>query len=301
MLGVACAYFGKASISAFLYFKGENSMKNWIKYTLLLPGIVILVLLLVMPLLSIFMPTVFPEGSFSLQSYIAFFQNALNVRIFVRTLKIALITTLICAVLGVPVAYYISRCKASLKSTLMTISMFPLLTNSVIRSFAWITILGRNGIINKMIVAMGITSEPIQMMYTEFAIVIGSVYLFLPLMITTLVGVMENIGDDMMEAAESLGANRFMAFFKVILPLSVPGIIVGSTLVFTGTLSAYTTPQLLGGNKNTVMATFIYEKAMNLGDWTGASVIAIIMIVTTVIAMKGLNYVATRLDKRGEN
>ena len=275
-------------------------MKNWIKYTLLLPGIVILVLFLVMPLLSMFMPTIFGEGGLTIDSYINFFKDALNVKIFVRTLRVSLITTVICAFLGVPVAYYISRCKANLRSFFMTVSIFPLLTNSVIRSFAWITILGRNGIINQILMGLGIVSEPIQMMYTEFAIIIGSVYLFLPLMMTTLVGVMENIPNDMMEAAESLGASRIKAFFKVILPLSLPGIIVGSTLVFTGTLSAYTTPQLLGGNKNTVMATFIYEKAMHLGDWTGASVVAIIMIITTVIAMKGLNYVAGRLDKRGE-
>lgn len=276
-------------------------MKKWMKNLLLLPGIVILILFLVLPLLSVFWPTVFPEGSFSISSYIAFFQDALNVKIFIRTIKISLITTLICAILGVPAAYYISRCKAGLRSFFMTISIFPLLTNSVIRSFAWITILGRKGIINQLLQAIGLTSEPVQMMYTEFAIVIGSVYLFLPLMMTTLVGVMENIPNDMMEAAESLGASRFKAFFKVILPLSLPGIIVGSTLVFTGTLSAYTTPQLLGGNKNTVMATFIYEKAMTLGDWTGASVVAIIMIITTVIAMKGLNYLAGRLDRRGGN
>lgn len=275
-------------------------MKNWTKYTLLLPGIVILVLFLVMPLVSMVMPTVFPDGGLSIKSYLTFFEDPLNVRIFARTLRVSLVTTLFCVILGVPAAYYISRCKASLRSILMTISIFPLLTNSVIRSFAWITILGRNGIINQLLTSLGIVSEPIQMMYTEFAIIIGSVYLFLPLMITTLVGVMENIPNDMMEAAESLGASRMKAFFKVILPLSLPGIIVGSTLVFTGTLSAYTTPQLLGGNKNTVMATFIYEKAMTLGDWTGASVVAVIMIITTVIAMKGLNYLASRLDKRGE-
>ncbi len=253
-----------------------------------------------MPLISMVMPTVFPDGGLSLSSYFTFFEDPLNVRIFVRTLRVSFITTIICAILGVPAAYYISRCKAKLRSFFMTVSIFPLLTNSVIRSFAWITILGRNGIINQILVGSGIVSEPIQMMYTEFAIVIGSVYLFLPLMMTTLVGAMENIPNDMMEAAESLGASRMKAFFKVILPLSLPGIIVGSTLVFTGTLSAYTTPQLLGGNKNTVMATFIYEKAMHLGDWTGASVVAIIMIITTIIAMKGLDYVAKRLDKRGE-
>jgi len=102
-----------------------------------------------------------------------------------------------------------------------------------------------------------------------------------------------------MEAAETLGANRFVAFMKVILPLTIPGIIVGSILVFTGTLTAYTTPQLLGGNKNVMLATFLYQKAMSLGDWNGASVIALVMIIVTIVVMKSFNFVASQMDKRG--
>ena len=144
-------------------------------------------------------------------------------------------------------------------------------------------------------------NEALTLLYTEFSIIIGTIYLFLPLMIITVVGVMENIDNDMMEAAESLGANRIKAFIKVILPMSLPGIIVGGVLVFTGALTAYTTPQLLGGNKNLVLATFIYQKAMSVGDWTGASVIATIMIIITVLVIKLLNGIAARLDKRGED
>ena len=179
----------------------------------------------------------------------------------------------------------------------MAIAIFPMLTNSVIRAFAWINVLGKNGIINQILGIFNI--EPVSMLYTEFSVLIGTIYLFLPLMIITLVGVMENIDNDMMEAAESLGANRIVAFFKVILPMSVPGIITGSVLVFTGALTAYTTPQLLGGPSNMLMSTLIYQRAMTLNDWTSASVIALIMIVTTLIVMKGLNYVASKLDKRG--
>ena len=119
-------------------------------------------------------------------------------------------------------------------------------------------------------------------------------------MVITLVGIIENIDTEIMEAAETLGANRLTAFLKVILPLSVPGIIVGSILVFTGTLTAYTTPQLLGGNKNMMLSTFLYQNAMTLGNWTNASVIALIMIVTTLIIMKIFNLIASVIDKRGE-
>ena len=143
--------------------------------------------------------------------------------------------------------------------------------------------------------------KPAKLLYTDFAIIIGSIYLFLPLMIVTVTGVMENIDDDMMEAAQSLGAARMEAFMKVVFPMSLPGIIVGGILVFTGTLTAYTTPQLLGGNSNMVMATLIYQRAMSVGDWTGASVIAFIMIILTLGVIKGFNALASRLDRRGEN
>lgn len=274
-------------------------MKKSIPYLFLMPGIVLLLLFLMMPLVSILWPTIFPDG-FSLSSYLTFFQDEYYMEILLRTVRISVIATIVCVILGVPTAYFISRCSAKWKGILIAISIFPMLTNSVVRSFAWINILGKNGVINNILLSLGVIKEPIAMLYTEFSVLIGTIYLFLPIMIITLVGVMDNIDNDMMEAAESLGANRITAFMKVVLPMSVPGMITGAVLVFTGSLTAYTTPQLLGGNKALVLPTLIYQRAMALNDWTGASVIAAIMIVATLIVMKGLNFVAARIDKRGE-
>lgn len=274
-------------------------MKKNSAYVLMVPGFVLLLLFLMLPLCSILWPTIFSNG-LSLNQYISFFQDEYYLEIFYRTLKISLIATLVCTLFGVPTAYFISRCSTKWKGLLIAISIFPLLTNSVVRSFAWINILGKNGIINNALMSLGVIEQPISMLYTEFAVLIGTIYLFLPIMIITLVGVMDNIDNDMMEAAESLGANRITAFMKVVLPMSVPGMITGAVLVFTGSLTAYTTPQLLGGNKALVLPTLIYQRAMALNDWTGASVIAAIMIVATLIVMKGLNFVAARIDKRGE-
>ena len=274
-------------------------MKKKMHYLLLVPCLVLLIVFLVMPLIQIILPTLFPEGSgFSFTNYLSFFQDEYYMTIFIRTVKIALISSLVCMILGVPTAYFISRCDKKWRGILMAISIFPMLTNSVVRSFAWINILGKNGVINNFLMSIGVIEEPITMLYTEFSVLIGTIYLFLPLMIITLVGVMED--NDMMEAAESLGANRVKAFMKVVLPLSIPGIIVGCVLVFTGSLSAYTTPQLLGGPKNLVLATFISQQALSLNNWTAASVFAVIMIITTLIVMKALNAIAAKLDKRGE-
>lgn len=267
-------------------------------YVLITPGLVLLVVFLVLPLIAIIWPTFF-EGGFSLDAYTAFFAESYNRGILWRTIRVALIVTFWSVLLGLPAAAYIARTSRKWRSLLMGLVLFPLLTNSVVRSFAWINILGTNGVVNQLLLGMGVISEPIRMLYTEFAIIMGSLYLFLPLMITTLVGILENIDSEILEAAQTLGAHPLTAFMKVILPLSIPGVIVGSILVFTGTLTAYTTPQLLGGNQNMMMSTFLYQNAMTLGNWNAASVIALIMIVVTVIVIKGFNWFAGRLDRRG--
>ena len=274
-------------------------MKKNVRYTLLFPGIVLLCFFLVLPLLSSLIPTVFPESSFSLQLYIDFFKDSYFMAVLGRTLSISLIVTIFCAVLGLPAAYVISRVSKKWRGILIALTLFPLLTNSVIRSFAWITILGKNGVINNLLMMFGVINEPLSLLYTDFSIIIGSVYLFLPTMIMTLVGVLENIDDDLLEAAATLGLSPLKGFFKIILPLSLPGMIVGSILVFTGTLTAYTTPQLLGGNKKMMLATLLYQRATTLGDWTSASVIALVMIVITFAVMKALNLLAKSMDKRG--
>ena len=274
-------------------------MKKNVRYTLLFPGIVLLCFFLVLPLLSSLIPTVFPESSFSLQLYIDFFKDSYFMAVLGRTLSISLIVTIFCAVLGLPAAYVISGVSKKWRGILIALTLFPLLTNSVIRSFAWITILGKNGVINNLLMMFGVIHEPMSLLYTDFSIIIGSVYLFLPTMIMTLVGVLENIDDDLLEAAATLGLSPLKGFFKIILPLSLPGMIVGSILVFTGTLTAYTTPQLLGGNKKMMLATLLYQRATTLGDWTSASVIALVMIVLTFAVMKALNLLAKSMDKRG--
>lgn len=273
-------------------------MKKSSTWMMLAPGLIILLLCLGLPLISVLAPT-FTAGQYPLSAYVEFFQDEYYRKILFRTLKIAVITTGICMAGGIPTAYFISRCDKKWRGLLLAASIFPMMTNSVIRSFAWINILGSNGIINRILLALNVADKPMKLLYTDFAIIIGSVYLFLPLMIVTVTGVMENIDDDMMEAAQSLGAGRFEAFMKVIFPMSLPGIIVGGILVFTGTLTAYTTPQLLGGNSNMVLATLIYQRAMSVGDWNGASAVALIMIVITLIVIRGFNSLAARLDKRG--
>jgi putative spermidine/putrescine transport system permease protein len=157
-------------------------------------------------------------------------------------------------------------------------------------------ILGKNGFFNDLLQFLRIIDEPLQMLYTEGAVIVGLTYLFLPLMILPLVGVIENIEEDLLDSAKSLGAKDIIVFFQIILPLSASGLLVGSILVFTGSLTAYTTPRLLGGDQAMTLSTLIYQNAMTLFEWDAASVIAIIMITLTILVMKIIGSLATRMN-----
>jgi ABC-type spermidine/putrescine transport system, permease component I len=269
-------------------------------YFLLLPGIVLIIFSLILPLFSTIFKTFDSGSGFSVSRYVAFFKDPYSMSVYYRTLKLSLIATIFSVLLGFPTSYYISRAKKNVKGLFIIFAVFPLLTSAVVRSFSWMVILGKKGIINSFLINIGLINKPLELLYNEISIVVGFVYLFLPLMIMSLIGVMDNIDSSLIEAAESLGASRFEAFIKVIFPLSVPGIIVGSILVFTGSFTAYTTPQLLGGNKSRVLATLIYQKAMALSDWNSASVIATIMIITTIVISTVINKLASKLQGRGE-
>lgn len=273
-------------------------MKKKVIYLLLLPGLLFLTAFMLVPLLFTMVGTFFQEGQFTISGYSYFFKDPYFLKILWTTLRVSLLTTLICIVLGFPVAYYISKQGPRKKGLLLALAIFPLLTSSVVRSFSWMIILGKKGLFNNALISLRIISEPLEILYTPTAMMIGLVHLFLPLIIMTLVGVLENIDPDLIKAAESLGAKRFTAFYKVIVPLSVPGLIMGSILVFVGSLTAYTTPALLGG-KQRVLSTFLYQNAMTLNDWQRASVLAVIMMVITFVVITVMSKLATRLNPKG--
>jgi putative spermidine/putrescine transport system permease protein len=269
-------------------------------YLLLAPGLILIFMFLVVPLLTTIAPTLQENGhGVTLAQYVRFFTDEYIMKIYWRTLNLSLIATIISAVLGFPTAYYISKTKRNLKSIYTILAVFPLLTSPVVRSFSWIVVLGKYGIVNNTLMSLHLIQEPLKLLYNEFAIVIGLVNLFLPMMIMSLIGVMENIDHQLVEAAESLGASKTKSFLKVVVPLSVPGLIVGSILVFTGSFTAYTTPQLLGGSKSKVLSTLLYQNAMTLFDWNGAAVIATVMIVTTILISAGINGLTAGLRGKG--
>lgn len=270
-------------------------MKRFAGWILASPATLLVVLFLVLPVAATIVTT-FTTPNGPLATYQAFFNSGLRRTVLLRTIWISLAVTVISLVIGFIAAFVISRAPGWAKSILIIAAVFPLLTGVVVRSFAWLIILGKNGILNGFLQSLGVIAEPLSMLYTPGAVIVAMVYLFTPLMILTLVGVLESIPDDLIQASSSLGAKPSATFGQVILPLAVPGLIVGAVLVFTGSFTSYATPQLLGGESVMMMGTLMYQQAMVVFDWVSASTIAAVMVVITIAIVILMTRVARRLN-----
>ncbi len=252
---------------------------------LVLPTLSFIVVFFLIPLFMVFGQSVHhPPQGWTLSTYVAFFQDRVAREAYFRSLYIALWTTLSAILIAYPASTAIVGIKnKAMKTFIMTLTVLPLMTNPVARTFAWLAILGRHGLINKLFIWLGIYKEPVRLLYTEGAVFVGLLQLFMPLMILSLVSALENIPEDLFLAARSLGADGLQVFLKVRLPLSIEGLIIGGTLVFTGSITAYVTPAILGGSKVLMLSTLLYQKASVVLDWNMATAIAVIMFLTTLV------------------
>lgn len=245
---------------------------------LLLPGTLCVGGFFVLPLAFILRESFLGEGGrMTLSLYVQYIQDPKFYRVFLRTLKFGLLVTLLSALISYPASYAIARTERGKKSILMSIVILPLMTSPVARTYAWIVILGRFGLINQTARALGVIQEPLRLLYTEGAVVVGLLQLFLPLMVLNLVSAMENIPPEIEEAAQSLGAPRWVSFLKIIVPLSADGLVMGSVLVFTGSITAYVTPAILGGTKVLTLATLLQQETVVFMNWGNATVISVVM------------------------
>lgn len=219
------------------------------------------------------------DGSWSLQGYIDFASKPLNQTVFFRTLKLGALVALVSAIVGYACAFCIVNLDGKNRGRVFGLVVLPLMISPVARTYAWIVILGRTGLVNDTIVGLGLSDTPIRILFTETAVFIGLLQLFLPLMIISLVSAMENLPKDVIPAARVLGANWLQVFTKVILPLTKEGLVIGGTLVFTGSLTAYITPAILGGSKVLMLETLLYQRVNVANDFVSAGVIATILIV----------------------
>ena len=249
------------------------------------PYIVWSVLFIVVPLIMIlFFSFTIDTGSgykFSLENFERL-MNPIYIRIFGRSMYLAFISTVLCLVIGYPVAYIISKMPESKRNLVIMLFILPMWMNFLLRTYAWMPILSRNGIVNNFLGLFGI--EPIQFLYTNGAILLGMVYNFLPFMILPIYTVLSKLDQNLINAAYDLGANKKQIFTKVILPLSMPGIISGITMVFMPAVSTFVIPRLLGGGKDMLIGNVIEQQFTTLSDWHFGSALAIILMILILIS-----------------
>jgi ABC-type spermidine/putrescine transport system permease subunit I len=256
---------------------------------LVAPGLGVLTLFLFVPLALIVVISVFTYSPTKIwlpvvtaANYQKFF-HPYYVGVTWTTVKVGLLTTAVCAVLGYPVAYFLARAPARWLGVWLFLLVTPLMVSSVIRIFGWIVILGRRGIVNATLEAAGF--HGIDLLHNVVAVVAGLAGLLLPFMVLPLMAAIETIPRSVEEAARNLGATAPQLFWRVLLPLSLPGLVSGSLLVYTVSISALVTPALMGGRKVRMLGNLVYDEVLTSMNWPFASTIAVALLVFTVVVM----------------
>jgi putative spermidine/putrescine transport system permease protein len=262
---------------------------------LVLPAGLLVLLLLVAPMAMLFRislneysPTQLMIEALQPGNYLRALADPYYQGVMGTTMTVALSCTAICLVIGFPAAWWLARMDSKQKSLAVILTVFPLLVGNVVRSAGWMALLGRDGAINAALRGLGIISEPLQLLYTQGAVIVGIVAVVAPYMILTLSAVIEGIPRNLEEAAANLGAGPLVAFRRVVLPLAVPGVVAGSVLVFILCMNAYATPVLLGGPQFKMMAPAVYDQFVRGTNWPfGAALAFLLLVVTLALTVLG--------------
>ena len=264
------------------------------------PYVIWSVLFIVVPLILIvffsFTQQVDGRYVFTTANFEKFF-NPMYFKVIRRSLVLALISTVLCLIVGYPTAYIISKAKPSKRGILLLLCILPMWMNFLLRTYAWSAILGRNGVLNTILTAIGLPAMNI--LYTDSAVMLGMVYNFLPFMIIPIYTILTKMDQDLINAAKDLGANNFQVFTKVIFPLSLPGVISGITMVFMPAVSTFVISKLLGGGQFYLIGNLIEQEFMSVGDWHFGSAISIFMMIIILISMAFMNKFEGSDDKEG--
>ena len=248
----------------------------------LVPAVLLLVVAFIFPLFALLSQSVL-DPDWTTRHFEKIINGRIYLPVLLRTLKISLLTAVFCLLLGYPVAYIMAKTKGPMRLIIMAFVLIPFWTNILARMFAWIVLLGKEGVINTSLLSLGLIQQPIAFMFSEFAVLIGMVHYMLPYMILPLLAVMVAIPDNLTDAAANLGASPLRAFFHVFLPLSLPGIAAGGLMVFIISLGFYVTPALLGGPKDILLAQVIEFQISETLNWGFAAALSLILLVVTFL------------------
>jgi putrescine transport system permease protein len=238
-----------------------------------------------------------PTLKLNFANYQFIFTDALYVKTYISSIKYALITTILCLAIGYPFAYFMARSPKHLQPMLLMLIMLPFWTSFLLRIYAWKTLLVSNGVINNILMSLGIISEPLAMMNNSFSLLIGMVYSYLPFMILPLYANLSKLDLRYLEAAADLGTSPFKAFWLITVPLSKAGIIAGSMLVFIPAVGEFVIPELLGGPSTLMIGRVLWDEFFSNNDWPMAAAVAIVMILLILVPMAILNKAEANLEE----
>lgn len=265
---------------------------------LVIPYLIWSVLMLLVPMLLIAMYSVMSDGNsivpfqLTIHHYVRFFTDPDFVLILWRSLVIAIKTTIICLLLGYPIAYYIANSEEKKQNVLILLITLPMWINMLVRTYAWIGLLAPDGIISWLLGLIGIHTE---LLYTEKAVLLGMVYNFLPFMILQIQTALSKMDKSLLEASNDLGADRVQTFIHIVFPLSLSGVVSGVTLVFLPAVSSFFIPKLLGGGQFFLIGNVIENQFITVGEWNFGSAISMIMAVIMMLLMM----LVRNIEKKG--
>lgn len=222
-------------------------------------------------------------GTLGLGQYAAFLTDGLNLAVLRDTLLVGAKATLLCLLFGYPLAWLSTRVAARWQAVLIFLVVLPIVTSVVVRTFAWIVILGRHGIVNEAILTLGLSAQPLKLLFSETGVVIVLAQVQMPLMVLPLITTLQRIDPNLESASQALGAGAWRTFFKVTLPLSLPGIIAGTILTYTACVTAFVTQSLIGGSRLLFMPMMIFQQAMDLQNWPFAAAVSVIFMISVLL------------------
>ena len=281
------------------------SKNRVIKTLFTLPVIIYAILLIFLPILYIFIISFFQSDSYggmiqtvTLANYLELF-DSVYIKIFLQSFVVAIITTFICILISYPFVLAVSHKSKKAQQVLMVLVMVPFLTNSLIRMYGWIVLLRKSGVINSILLNIGLIKSPLSLMYNNLGIIIGMVYTLLPFMILPLYSSVSTIEKSLLEASSDLGASKIKTFFHVILPQTLPGLFNGSLMVFTPSLGYFFIVDILGGGKIMILGNLIKNQFLTARNWPFGAAISVILIAITMTLIIIYRKLGGKMDDLG--
>jgi putative spermidine/putrescine transport system permease protein len=237
--------------------------------------------------------------TWTIGNYAKFFTDSFNYSILIDTLLLGVKATLVCLIFGYPIAWLCARASARWQSVFLFLVILPILTSVVVRTFAWIVILGRQGVLNQIAMGLGLVHEPLRLLNTEMGVVMVLAQVQMPLMVLPILTVLSKMDPNLADASRALGAGEWRTFWKVTLPLSLPGIIAGCILTYSASITAFVTQSLIGGARLIYMPLHIYQQAVGANNWPFAAAISIIFMMAVIAVVAVLSVFARASESHG--